>query len=294
MKKLSLTVSALLLAAAALSFASCKTPTTTPSNDNEKTEENKEENKQEENKEEEKQEEVTFKIEGANDASTYTKEGNVITLAAEGEPEYILTGTFEGKIIVKAKGTVLKLNGVTLTNKDAPVIDAELKVEIKAEENTENTITTTGDYNKDNKIGAINGAKKVEIGGSGKLTVSGSVCHGIKADDMEVKGSGTYTVSGSAKGSAINCNNFTVKADKTFTLNLKNSKNGIKADGSIDIASGTFNLSDLTTGFKTDTYEDDGESHTIKIADTATVTYKNVTTEKTEDSLAPAASDTSE
>lgn len=251
MKKLSMTVSALLLTAAALSFYSCK-PTT--DNNTDKT--------------------PAFTITGADEASTYTQEGNVITLTAEGTPEYVLTGTFEGKIIVKAKGTVLKLNGVTLTNASAPVIDAELKVEIKAEENTENTITTTGAYDENNKIGAINGAKKVEIGGSGKLTVSGSVCHGIKASDMEVKGSGIYTVSGNKEGSAINCNNFDVKAGKTFTLNLKDSKNGIKADKNITILSGNFNLTNLKNDFKTD--KNDGEEHKIDIKN-AHITYTNVT-----------------
>ena len=265
MKKLSMTVSALLFTVAALSFYSCK-PTT--DNNTDKT--------------------PAFTITGVDEVSTYTQEGNVITLTAEGTPEYVLTGTFEGKIIVKAKGTVLKLNGVTLTNANAPVIDAELKVEIKAEENTENTITTTGAYDENNKIGAINGAKKVEIGGSGKLTVSGSVCHGIKASDMEVKGSGIYTVSGNEEGSAINCNNFDVKAEKTFTLNLKDSKNGIKADKNITILSGNFNLTNLKTGFKTDKYEDDGEEHVISISEYANVTYTNVEKERTKDSFAPA------
>jgi len=223
-----------------------------------------------------------FKIEGADEASTYTQEGNVITLTEKGTPEYTLSGPFEGQIVVKAKGTVLKLNGVTLTNKDKPAIQADLKVEIKTVENTKNVIKTTGEANKENKIGAINGEKAVEIGGSGELEVSGSVYHGIKADDCEVKGSGKITVSGTDKGSAINCNNFNVKADKTFTLNLKDSKTGIKADKNITILSGTFNLSNLGTGFKTDKFADDGKTHKIEISSNATVNYADSVTKKTD------------
>lgn len=274
MKKLYKTLAVSLLMAVTLSFAvSCKpsadpveTPADTPKE--------------------------PFKIEKDN-GFDYTIEGNVITLSADGTednvPEYTLSGDFEGKIIVKSKGTVLNLNGVTLTNAGEPVIEAELKVVIEAKAGTTNTISTTGDYDENSKSGAINGKKKVEIGGSGTLIVSGTVCHGIKGKEVEVKGSGNFTVSGNKKGSAINCNEFTVKTEKTFTLNIQNSKNGIKADGNITIASGTFNLKNLTTGFKTDKAKAEETPHSISVTG-ATVNFESDVTKHYDSDNVPAES----
>lgn len=282
------------LTAACLLFASC-TPVPDPENKNQAS--NAENNNQttgqqdEKGDEESETEKSEFKIEGADEYSLWEKseDGKTITLktgegAAEDYiPEYTLSGDFAGQIISTIKGTVLKLNGVKLTNKDAPVISAPLKIEIKTLKDTENTITTTGTKDENNKTGAITGEKKVEIGGSGTLIVAGNIRHGIKGKEAELKGSGIITVSATDVGSAINCNIFTVEAlnsdgvPHSFTANLKDSANGVKADENIDISSGTFNLTNLETGFKTDA------GGTINIS--LDVTYTNVTTEKDDSSV---------
>ncbi|MCQ2584001.1 MAG: carbohydrate-binding domain-containing protein [Treponema sp.] len=286
------------LTAACLLFASC---TPVPDPDNKNTATNQESNNQNQNQGNENNnddpvpepEKREFKIEGADEYSLVeiSEDGKTITLkTGEGapaqengdpyEPEYTLSGDFEGQIVTTTKGTVLKLNGANLSNKDAPVISAPLKVEIKTLKDTENTITTTGTKDENNKTGAITGEKKVEIGGAGLLTVSGNVKHGIRGNEVEIKGSGTITVSATDVGSAINCNKFTVEAlnkddePHSFTANLKDSSNGVKADKSISIGSGTFKLSNLKTGFKTD------PNGTINIPESVSVNYENVTTEK--------------
>lgn len=284
------------LTAACLLFASC-IPVPDPENKNQAS--NTETNNQttgqqgENGDEESEAEKSEFKIEGADKYSLWEKseDGKTITLktgegAAENYvPEYTLSGDFAGQIISTIKGTVLKLNGVKLTNKDAPVISAPLKIEIKTLKDTENTITTTGTKDKNNKTGAITGEKKVEIGGSGTLIVAGNIRHGIKGKEVELKGSGIITVSATDVGSAINCNTFTVEAlnsdgvPHSFTANLKDSANGVKADKNIDILSGTFNLTNLETGFKTDA------GGTINIETSLDVTYTNVTTEKDDSSV---------
>lgn len=286
------------LSVACLLFASCtpvpdpdnKNTTTNQESNNQNSDQKNDEKGKEEDKGDKEEEKVEFKIEGVDEYSIWEKseDGKTITLkTGEGapsktngdeydyEPEYTLSGDFEGQIVTTTKGTVLKLNGANLSNKDAPVISAPLKVEIKTEKDTVNTITTTGTKNGGSKTGAITGEKKVEIGGAGTLTVAGNVRHGIRGNEVEIKGSGTITVSGTIGGSAINCNIFTVGEGKTFTLNLKDSSNGVKADKSISIESGTFNLSNLSTGFKTDTFEDDGKAHYIKI-EGATVDFSTI------------------
>ena len=227
--------------------------------------------------------------EGLENTITIDEAAGTITLTppapAEGEDaaEYTITGKFEGQIINKTKGTVLVLNGATLENKNGKAaVYGELKTELKAAKDTVNTITVTGEG--DAKA-AVHCEKAVEIGGSGTLTISCENAHGVKASKVELKGSGTFTFDGGADSSAINCNEFGVKADKSFTANLKDSKNGIKADETIEIASGTFNFTNITkTALKTDTSKDDDanapKEHWIKITG-GTFTFTNC--KKTDD-----------
>ncbi len=207
---------------------------------------------------------------------------------AEEKVEYTLSGSFEGQIINKTKNTVFILSGVSLSNTTgASAIYGELKTEIKAAENTENTITVTGPEKLPDAIEDLSSEpavfcdKAIEIGGSGKLAVSCEYGHGVKASKIELKGSGTFTFDGGSDSSAANCNEFIVEADKTFTANFKDSKNGIKADETITIASGTFNFENITkAALKTDTSKDDAtKEHFIKL-DGGTFTFTNCTEKK--------------
>lgn len=216
--------------------------------------------------------------------NTVTKDEAAKTITfepAKEKVEYTLSGRFEGQIINKTKNTVFILSGVSLSNTTgASAIYGELKTEIKAAENTVNTITVSGEA-IDSKSGALQCEKTLEIGGSGTLTVTCENAHGVKASKIELKGSGTFTFDGGSDSSAANCNEFVVEADKTFTANFKDSKNGIKADETITIASGTFNFENITkAALKTDTSKDDAtKEHFIKL-DGGTFTFTNCTEKK--------------
>ncbi len=202
--------------------------------------------------------------EGKENTITISEDGKTITLAPEeGELKYTITGDFEGQIINKTKGTVIVLNNANLKNTEGKaVIYGELKTEIKFEKDTTNTITVTGAADATYGKAAFLCEKAIEIGGSGTGTISCENGHGVKGDEIELKGSGNY-VFGPAKDSAINCNDFEVKADKTFTATLKDAKNGIKADNTISIASGTFKFENIKkVALKTDTTADDSEGET--------------------------------
>ena len=193
-----------------------------------------------------------------------SEDGKTITLEPEADGiEYTITGDFEGQIINKRKGTVIVLNNANLKNTEGKAaIYGELKTEIECEQNSTNTITVTGEADKTYGKAAVLCEKAIEIGGAGSCTISCENGHGVKGKDVELKGKGNY-VFGPAKDSAINCNDFEVKADKTFTATFKDAKNGIKADNTISIKSGTFIFENITkVALKTDTSADDAAGET--------------------------------
>lgn len=195
---------------------------------------------------------------------TISDDGKTITLQPEEtDVEYTITGDFEGQIINKTKGTVITLDNAKLKNTEGKAaIYGEAKIELKFKKDSTNTITVTGEADKTYGKAAVLCEKGIEIGGSGACTISCENGHGVKGSKVELKGSGNY-VFGPAKDSAINCNDFEVEADRTFTATLKNAKNGIKADNTISIASGTFKFDTIKkTALKTDTSADDSEGET--------------------------------
>lgn len=180
--------------------------------------------------------------------------------------EYVLTGYFNGQIVNRTKGTILKLKNAYIENsKGEPAILCEAKTEISSTKDTKNWIVSTGTVEAKN--GAVQSKKKLVFGGSGEMYVIGNVYHAVKGDDVKLKGSGDFYFEGTAKGSGINCSTFTVELEKSFKAYFLNSKNGIKADSTISIASGNFYLSDLETGMKTDTTsENPSKPHGISIS----------------------------
>lgn len=209
--------------------------------------------------------------EGYENTITVDEEAGTITLAPAVEGiEYTITGDFEGQIINKTKNTVITLDNANLKNTNGKaVIYGEAKIELKFKKDSTNTITVTGTDNTvyeegkpDFSKAAVLCEKAIEIGGDGSCTISCENGHGVKGKDVELKGKGNY-VFGPAKDSAINCNDFEVKADKTFTATFKDAKNGVKADNTITIASGTFIFENIKkVALKTDTSADDAAGET--------------------------------
>ena len=198
--------------------------------------------------------------EGYENTITVDEAAGTITLApAEEGIEYTITGDFEGQIINKTKNTVITLDGANLKNTEGKaVIYGEAKIELKFKKGSVNTITVTGQADETYGKAAVLCEKAIEIGGSGACTISCENGHGVKGSKIELKGSGTYTFDGGDDSSGLNCNSFIVENDsegnpRTFTAIFKDSKNGIKADETIEIACGTFEFKDITgTALKTD------------------------------------------
>ncbi|MCR5218413.1 carbohydrate-binding domain-containing protein [Treponema sp.] len=217
-----------------------------------------------------------FKISPQDNSVTIEK--NVITIAPKKEAvQYEITGYFNGQIVNKTKNTILKLNNAYIENTDGqPAIYGEAKTEISAKEDSVNYIISSG--TSANKNAALHCKKNLEIGGKGTLYIQGKTYHGVKADDVKIKGTGKFYFEGTKKGSCINCKTFTVEKGKTFTAYLSNAKNAIKADETIFIDSGNFEISGNSTVFKTDTKEDDPSSpHGIRLSGGVFKTSKNGT-----------------
>lgn len=219
-----------------------------------------------------------FSVTPMNSSVKITKRTVTITPKTEGET-YTLSGYFNGQIINRTKNTILKLNGAYLENSNGePAIFGEAKTEISSAKETVNYIISSG--RNESKTAALQCKKNLVIGGSGTTCILGNVYHAVKADEIKLKGSGTFYAQGTKKGAVINCQSLTVEKDKTFTAYLMNSKNGVKADGTINIQSGEFYLSNLETGFKTNTIKDlPKEEHGITLSggtfhtDNVTVLY---------------------
>ncbi len=187
-------------------------------------------------------------------------ERNLITFAPKADgAEYVLSGYFNGQILCTSKNTTLKLRNAYLENTAGkPALRADTKTELSVAKDSVNYIVSRG--RAYNRTGALQGKRMLILGGGGTLYVSG-VCHGIEAEDMKLKGSGTYYVQGTAEGSALNCETLSVEPEKTFRAYFINSKNGIKADGKINVASGNFFLYNNGTALKTDTTADSPKKH---------------------------------
>ena len=211
-------------------------------------------------------------------------EKNTITFTPKKEGTvYQISGYFNGQIVNKTKNTVFKLNNAYIENTSGEAaIFGEAKTEISANEGSKNYLVSGG--KTASKSAAVLCKKNLEIGGSGELYVLGSSSHAIKADDVKLKGSGTFYFQGTKDGSAINCENLISEKGKTFTAYFLNSKNGIKADFTISIASGNFFFYDNTTALKTDTKKEDPKSpHSIMLSGGTLTLSGNETFYKTEE-----------
>lgn len=192
---------------------------------------------------------------------------NLITIfPSENAVTYTLSGYFCGQIIVSSKNTVLKLDNAYIENPfGKSAIKCKTKTEISSVGGSVNYIVSKGrSYERQ---GALHSQKGVVIGGSGTLYVKGNVCHAVEATDVKLKGSGNCFFEGSKKGSAICCENFFVDEDKNFSCYLLNSKNGIKADQTINIASGNFYIQGNSVALKTENHmSQPKKNHFIKIS----------------------------
>ncbi len=214
---------------------------------------------------------------------TVSVDGNDITIAPEHEDTvYSISGYLNGQITVKTKNTQLKLENAYIENTEGKAaIKCTAKAEISAARDSTNYIISSG--RNFSKNAALQSKRGLVIGGSGKLYVMGNNYHGVEAEDVKMKGSGTYYLQGSWKGSALTCESFTVESDKEFTCYCINSKNGIKADSTIKINSGTFYLYNNETALKTELSKStSAKARGITLAGGVFHTYANKVLERTD------------
>lgn len=175
------------------------------------------------------------------DSDAVQIDGGTVTIIDEGT--YILTGTLnDGMIIVNVEETdkpQLVLDGVTITSKtSAPVYIQEAdKVVITLAEGSENTLSNGGTFTSidDNNIdGAIFSKADLSFNGSGSLSVTSPVGHGIVCKDDLVFAGGSYNISSASHGIDANDSVRTTVSD----LTIVSGKDGIHAENTDDTSLG--------------------------------------------------------
>lgn len=226
------------------------------------------------------------------DSSVTVADGSV-TITKAGT--YKLSGTFTGQIIVNAGDSdkvQLVLDNVSITKEGSAalyIINAD-KVFVTTVKGTENTLSSTGEFDasddETNVDGAIFSKSDITFNGSGTLNVKCESKHGIVTkDDLKITG-GTYNITSASQGLSgkdsvrIAGGNITVTSgtdgihsentddtEKGYvyisggTLNITSGKDCIDASGTVDIKDGAFTFkagggsSEKTTGDSTESYK---------------------------------------
>ncbi len=195
---------------------------------------------------------VTIKLNGTSATSSSNSvkiSGSKITITEEAT--YVISGELtDGMLIVDAPDTAklqIVLNGVNITSKTSAaiyILEAD-KVFLTLADGSTNTFANGGSFTAidDNNIdGALFSKQDLTMNGTGSLTVTSPVGHGVVCKDDLVITGGTYTVNSSSHG--LDANDSVRIANAT--LNIDAGKDAIHAENSDDaslgyiyIASGT-------------------------------------------------------
>lgn len=190
--------------------------------------------------------------------------GTTITIIDEGT--YILSGTLDnGMIIVNAEKTdktQLVLNGVTIHSEtSAPIYILQAdKVFITLAPNSVNTLSNGGSFTAidENNIDSVIFSKKdMTLNGTGNLTITSPVGHGIVSKKELTMTSGTYTIHSASHGLAGEDN---ICIANTI-MNITSGKDGIHSEnikdtalGFIYIENGTFHIEAEGDGISASSY----------------------------------------
>jgi probable lipoprotein len=203
---------------------------------------------------------------------------SIVTISKAGT--YIISGESNGiqlKVDAEKEADIhIILNGVTMTNSNAPInIQKANAVTITLEDGTTNTLADSNE-NSDEKANAVLFSKiDLIINGNGTLNIDAQKNNGIKANDTLHITGGTYHIT--ANGNAFNVNdelNIThtnmsidakddaVKVDNDDnlsvgnmflsdnTITIKAGDDGIHASGNLVIESGTYVIENSTEGIE--------------------------------------------
>ncbi len=176
--------------------------------------------------------------------------GSTVTITEEAT--YVISGTLtDGMIIVDADDTAklqIVLNGVNITSKTSAalyVLEAD-KVFVTLADGTSNTLANGGTFTAidENNIDATIFSKQdLTFNGSGSLTVTSPVSHGIVCKDDLVFTGGTYTVNSASHG--IDAND-SVRITSSTKLTVDAGKDGIHCENTDDTSLGFIYISDVT------------------------------------------------
>ena len=211
----------------------------------------------------------------ASDTSDVAIDGSTVTITDEGV--YILSGTLtDGQIIVVAQDAdkvQLVLDGVTLNCSSGAAVYVKTadKVFITTSENSENTLTVSGEFaaDGDTNVDAVIFSKSdLTLNGKGTITIATDYGNGITSkDDLKIT-SGNYDIDVSGKGleandsiriadgefviscddDALHSNDYTTIIGGTFTIYTGD--DGIHSDGATTITGGTVNIENSYEGIE--------------------------------------------
>ena len=186
-------------------------------------------------------ESVTVTLDSENSSSNSDKvqiTGQTVVIQDEGV--YLISGTLtDGQIQIDADETdkvQLVLDGATVMNDSSAAIYAKEadKVFITLAEESENSLSTTGEYEAidENEIDAVVFSKcDLTVNGTGNLNIDGKTGHGIAGKDDVVLSGGSLTVTAAKKA--------------------------VSGNDSIRIAEGTYNITAGTDGLHAENTDDD-------------------------------------
>ncbi|MBQ3879925.1 MAG: carbohydrate-binding domain-containing protein [Oscillospiraceae bacterium] len=172
------------------------------------------------------------------DADGVTIDGSVVTITKAGT--YIISGTLsDGYILIDAEKTEkiqLVLDGASITSSDfaAIYVRSADKVFVTLADGSENTLANGGSFAQidENDVDAVIFSK----------------------DDLTVNGSGALTITSPA-GRGIVCKDELVLADVTLSIDAEDT--AIRANDSISIASGTYDLTSPEDGLHAENNDDE-------------------------------------
>ncbi|MDO4888554.1 MAG: carbohydrate-binding domain-containing protein [Actinomycetaceae bacterium] len=180
------------------------------------------------------------------DGSSATVEGDgaqaadgTVTISAGGT--YILTGEFEGQVLVEASDAdkvTIVLDGVNISSSDDAairVVQADEAVLVLAE-GTTNSVSDTASYSEDydGPTAAIASKADLTVGGSGTLDVQGNGNDGVSSSDGLVIIGGTIDVT--AVDDGVRGQDYVVLA--AGTLSVQAQGDAIKSDNESDAGRG--------------------------------------------------------
>lgn len=205
------------------------------------------------------------------------------TLVISGGGKYVLSGTWEGSIVVSAYDSskvFVKLKGVEVSCEDDACfqVDKADKVFLTLAEGTENTFESGENYSdealQDGTGGAIFAHDDLTINGSGSLTVKAGYKHGIDANDDLILAGGTIQVSAPKDGIHVNDSirireaAISIEAQddgvatakeggylymESGSLHIESSDDGIHAVSDVTIAGGKLDITAGDDGIHSDT-----------------------------------------